>query len=67
MTPDHPDLTSRNYRAYTLNHSEEDAAAEFARRYGTPPEWVWPANNVLWVGPIPEPVQILHQLTFEIG
>lgn len=62
------DLTSRHYRAYTLDESEDAAARQFASRYGRPPELIVESHGLLFVGPIPEqPLQNLQQLAFEVG
>lgn len=67
---DTPDLTSRHYRGFTLDESEEAVSAQFTRRYGAPPEYIVESLGLLYVGPIPEPdqpVQFVQQLAMQLS
>lgn len=48
------DTHDHYYRAFSLDHDEEDAAARFTRRYGQPPERIFESHGILLVGPVPE-------------
>ncbi|HFD38519.1 MAG TPA: hypothetical protein ENJ31_01530 [Anaerolineae bacterium] len=42
------------YRAWTPDTDEAQAAAAFERRYGRPPTFIFEADGLLRLGPIPE-------------
>ena len=42
------------YLAFTLDESEDYAAARFIARFGTPPETIIESHGILLVGPVPE-------------
>jgi hypothetical protein len=48
-----PDPGSFLWRAFTLDHSEEDAVAVFLRHYREPPRYCFENLGLLLVGPIP--------------
>lgn len=49
-----PDPMGSYWLAFTCDHSEEDAAATFRRRYGQPPRYVFDGlGGLLLVGPVP--------------
>jgi hypothetical protein len=50
---DAPDPRDATWRAFTLGHDEDDAAATFLRRYGQPPCFVFKHLGLLKVGPVP--------------
>lgn len=41
-----------SWRAFTADHDEADAAGEFRRRYGRPPDRLIRRSGLLFVGPI---------------
>ena len=51
---DAPDPHERPYRLFTLDHSEQAAAARFKDRFGRQPDWIVEHLGYLYVGPIPE-------------
>jgi hypothetical protein len=53
---DHPpaDLSIHAWRVFTSDHSEEDAASLFIRRFGQPPEYIFDHGPYLYAGPVPE-------------
>ena len=48
-----PDPAGSYWRAFTLDTSEDDAAAAFLRRYGQPPRYIFENLGLLLVGPVP--------------
>jgi len=48
-----PNPTGSYWRAFTLDKSEDDAAAAFLRRYGQPPRYIFENLGLLLVGPVP--------------
>lgn len=48
-----PDPHDHAFRGFTLDTTEDEAAASFQRRYGRPPEYIVEALGILLVGPIP--------------
>lgn len=45
------------WQMFSLDHDEDQAAREFQRRHGTPPEHIVEFAGALWLGPAPEEVQ----------
>jgi hypothetical protein len=50
---DAPDPRAATWRGFTLDTSEDDAAAAFLRRYGQLPRFVFENLGLLLVGPVP--------------
>ena len=52
---DAPDPSGSYWLAFTRDHSEDDAAAVFLRRYGQPARYIVDGRGgLLLVGPVPE-------------
>ena len=53
-----PSPGSAVFRAFSLDHSEADAAAVFLRDYGQPHQRMFRHMGLLKVGPVPSPMGI---------
>lgn len=54
---DNPTIAGLTWLAFSLDHSEDDAARRFHERYGKPPRYITENLGLLLVGPIPSEVQ----------
>lgn len=54
---DNPAIVGLTWLAFSLDHSEDDAARRFQQRYGQPPRYITENLGLLLVGPIPSEVQ----------
>lgn len=55
--PQAPAIAGLTWLAFSLDHSEDDAARCFQQRYGKPPRYITENLGLLLVGPIPSEVQ----------
>lgn len=52
---------NEKHLCFTLSTSEQEARAEFIRRYGEDPKEIFVFLKMLWVGPIPAQFQFIKQ------